>query len=509
MKRLALTLVILIAGIAAAMAQSVTVIGPVTPGNIPVFNSPTVIKDSGNPGGAAGFANPTTPIDLSTHNGSALTAMRSDAAPPLSQAIAPTWTGLHTFTATAGGITLSGSPNLPDTHLGASVNMAIDGNITAASATVPEGDASFNITSALGAANLNTAFKVGLSGSANCNSGSANCWAQSNVITLGAGGTQRGGIGYESDLNQFWVGNYTTTATPYAANFFASGQNTGGYGTAAFMAQFAANASPMWNYGVALGPSGFQVFNTASIFDESNSPTSLKLNGTHNTAVIDISGASTTGFLFKAIGFAIVSTGETIIGGAGVATGALDLSGVTNGTVKMQVQAVAGTYNFNLPTAAGTAGQPLLSGGGGTSAMTFGTLGVAGGGTGLATLTSNAIYKGNGTGNIVASSATDDGTTFAINGSGVFALTEANGNLTIQGVLTNALNVSTNEVRAGGDLGGNAGFVSYTGTASTTISTGTGTVKMSSVNSANSVGWIKIRNGTSIGWIPYWSTNSP
>lgn len=45
------------------------------------------------------FANPTASVGLSTVNGSATTAMRSDAAPPLSQAIIPTWTGLHTFTA--------------------------------------------------------------------------------------------------------------------------------------------------------------------------------------------------------------------------------------------------------------------------------------------------------------------------------------------------------------------------------------------------------------------------
>jgi hypothetical protein len=48
-KRLALTLLIWLAA-SAAMAQiPVTVIGPVTPGNLPQFNSPTVIKDSGIP----------------------------------------------------------------------------------------------------------------------------------------------------------------------------------------------------------------------------------------------------------------------------------------------------------------------------------------------------------------------------------------------------------------------------------------------------------------------------
>jgi hypothetical protein len=48
MRRIALAIVLLIAGVAAALSQTpVYVTGPVTPGNIPQFNSPTGIKDSG------------------------------------------------------------------------------------------------------------------------------------------------------------------------------------------------------------------------------------------------------------------------------------------------------------------------------------------------------------------------------------------------------------------------------------------------------------------------------
>jgi hypothetical protein len=49
------------------------------------------------PAGASG-ANPSGSVGLTAVNGSASTFMRSDAAPPLDQSIAPTWTGLHTFT---------------------------------------------------------------------------------------------------------------------------------------------------------------------------------------------------------------------------------------------------------------------------------------------------------------------------------------------------------------------------------------------------------------------------
>lgn len=47
------------------------------------------------PGSFSGFANPTASVGLSAVNGSATTAMRSDGAPALDQAIAPTWTGPH------------------------------------------------------------------------------------------------------------------------------------------------------------------------------------------------------------------------------------------------------------------------------------------------------------------------------------------------------------------------------------------------------------------------------
>ena len=57
--------------------------------------------------------------------------------------------------------------------------------------------------------------------------------------------------------------------------------------------------------------------------------------------------------------------------GASGTTGKLNLSGSTSGTVTVQPQATAGTYNFNLPTTAGTTGQVLTSAGGSSTAMTW------------------------------------------------------------------------------------------------------------------------------------------
>lgn len=74
------------------------------------------------------------------------------------------------------------------------------------------------------------------------------------------------------------------------------------------------------------------------------------------------------------------------IGTAGTTQGYIKLNGATSGTITTQGQAASGTYNFNYPTGAGSAGQPLLSGGGGGAAQTYGTLGIGGGGTGLSAL---------------------------------------------------------------------------------------------------------------------------
>lgn len=62
----------------------------------------TALTWNGNPllSTATAFANPTGTVGLATVNGAATTAMRSDAAPPLSQAIAPTWTAQHIFSLT-------------------------------------------------------------------------------------------------------------------------------------------------------------------------------------------------------------------------------------------------------------------------------------------------------------------------------------------------------------------------------------------------------------------------
>lgn len=65
------------------------------------------------------------------------------------------------------------------------------------------------------------------------------------------------------------------------------------------------------------------------------------------------------------------TAGSLDIGAAGTATGKVELNGTTSGTITVQPQNAAGTYNFNLPTTAGTSGFVLTSAGGGATPMAW------------------------------------------------------------------------------------------------------------------------------------------
>lgn len=88
MTRIILGIAALIAWCSAALAQqTVTRIGPITLGDCASFQSPNSIQDGGIPCGVGHFANPTGAVGLTVVNGSAVTSMRSDAAPPLSASV--------------------------------------------------------------------------------------------------------------------------------------------------------------------------------------------------------------------------------------------------------------------------------------------------------------------------------------------------------------------------------------------------------------------------------------
>ncbi len=84
---------------------------------------------------------------------------------------------------------------------------------------------------------------------------------------------------------------------------------------------------------------------------------------------------ATTGTAVSGNTSANILNGGLTLGQTGSVLGSLSLSGSSSGLVGILPQASAGTFNFNLPITAGTAGQVLTSGGGGSAPMTWTTTG--------------------------------------------------------------------------------------------------------------------------------------
>lgn len=91
---------------------------------------------------------------------------------------------------------------------------------------------------------------------------------------------------------------------------------------------------------------------------------------TANTVYAGPTTGATANPTFRSLVSADIPNALTL-GVAGTALGSLILSGNTSGAVTIAPQAAAGTFNFNLPTTAGTSGYVLTSGGGGSSPMTW------------------------------------------------------------------------------------------------------------------------------------------
>ncbi|TAL64911.1 MAG: hypothetical protein EPN88_10340, partial [Bacteroidetes bacterium] len=133
------------------------------------------------------------------------------------------------------------------------------------------------------------------------------------------------------------------------------------------------------------------VYTTSTFADTYLASNLLYSNGANNVTGL----ATVNGGILNAGNTGIPSITITpTIGVLNNSKGTISLTGNTSGVVTIQPQAAAGTYNFNLPVNAGTSGQALLSGGGLAAPMTFGTLGVPGGGTGLTTFggTNTVLY---------------------------------------------------------------------------------------------------------------------
>lgn len=118
-------------------------------------------------------------------------------------------------------------------------------------------------------------------------------------------------------------------------------------------------ASPL---GVSSGGTGVTTFGGTNTLLYTTSANTLSSIATANGGILNTS----------ATGIPSISATPTL-GVAGSVLGTLSFSGSTSGTISVRPQATAGTYNFNLPTTAGSSGQVLQSGGGAAAAMTWST----------------------------------------------------------------------------------------------------------------------------------------
>lgn len=137
--------------------------------------------------------------------------------------------------------------------------------------------------------------------------------------------------------------------------------------------------------------------------------------GSITDAMLAAGGITTRSKLPSAIGYEdeanTWTTGNTFSGAVSIGgTGSFSISGSTSGTITFGRSAAAGTYNFNLPTSPGTSGQPLISGGGGATAQSYGTLGFIGGGTNQTTWVASRCVRVNNAGTALEPATADCGT---------------------------------------------------------------------------------------------------
>lgn len=291
---------------------------------------------------------------------------------------------------------------------------------------------------------------------------------QSNITTVG---TIASGVWNGTAITVPFGGTGDTTLTLNGVLF--------GNGTSAIQAtaQGAANTVLTANAGApsfSAAPTIGTSVTTPIIYGGTASGSTLTLQSTSGVGATDSIRFMTNG----ALQFVIDNAGDATFA-HNVITPLVILEGSSSGNISILPQAAAGTYNFNLPTTAGTSGHPLLSGGGGASPMTYGT--VSGNTTGFVTF-SGAFTSGHG------------------------VVIDANGNLADTGAIAPTGNINAGTINqiaiyaaAGTTLSGSSSIpftvpVSTGGTGATTLTAngalygnGTSAIQATAQGPANSV----------------------
>jgi len=336
-------------------------------------------------------------------------------------------TGLATFG--AGGLTSTAGT----TTLGATTIGAISGTSASFSTTLnTTGLATFGaggLTSTAGTTTLGATTIGAITGTSASFSSSLTA---SNGFTSTAGTTTLGAttIGAISGTSA----SFSTTLGVTGLATFGAGGLTSTAGTTTLGATtIGAISGTSASFSTTLGVTGLATFGAGGLTSTSGTTT------LGATTIGTITGTSST-FSNSTSSTSKTTGAVTVVGG--IATeenlnvgGYIGITGSTSGTISIKAQATTATYNYNLPTTAGTAGQILTSAGGAGAPMTWedptsgtissialavpsflsitgsplttsGTLtiglsgtalSVANGGTGATTFTSNSVLLGNGT----------------------------------------------------------------------------------------------------------------
>lgn len=175
------------------------------------------------------------------------------------------------------------------------------------------------------------------------------------------------------------AGNYIVTLT---GDVSATGPPGGGSASSSLIATSNATLTTLSGLTTAsslatVGTIGTGTWNgsTIAVNHGGTGQTSLTNHGVlvgASTSAITQLGAASIGTVLSGQGASSdPSFSATPVLGASGTTGTLGLSGTSSGTVTIQPQSAAGTYNFNLPITAGSNTQVLTSAGGGSSPMTW------------------------------------------------------------------------------------------------------------------------------------------
>lgn len=283
------------------------------------------------PAGGGSGGNPTALVGLTAVNGSSTNFMRADGAPALDQTIAPTMTGVWTFQ--QNGIT--------NTSVNA-VNLA--NNTASTSGVAVQNSPNFLRT--------------------------ATVWNTS-------GTPANNFVGVKEDFRSVSSGNPASTLYWGFAKTTSAITNSTSF-TDQMLLDNSGNLSlvngslNIENADLIMPATFFHIIGhgTNVMFGDGTGNLNFRPIATSGLTVFQNNAGTNTDFSISDAGV-VIARSNISSGIAGTTIGGYKLSGNTSGTISILPQAAAGTYNFNLPITAGTAGQVLTSQAGGSTAMTW------------------------------------------------------------------------------------------------------------------------------------------